>query len=262
MGWISRLFFGKGKPVQSSGGTLTDVKTDFSSASQDIMAGVEFIAELGIWTSLVALQHHGELFRGPRSKAPKYGGRWDGYWLEKTKSWTELSSGRPETEEEIEMQKEAFSRSMQKLLGDEFTHEDGIMDAQSSDIGRVDPSDYIPFLIEFRTIVEGEGTLEEKLDMLNELPGRSGDFTRIWDKLCAVYPDLPVSFFYLPFTLLPGVGPTTAKRFFDAGFRTRKEIVNASVERLTAVPGIGQATAEKIKGTGTIKRKQYQYWGR
>lgn len=44
-----------------------------------------------------------------------------------------------------------------------------------------------------------------------------------------------------------GIGPKTAERLFQAGFRTAEEVRSAPDEALLAIPGIGQATVAKLK---------------
>ncbi|MFX0196382.1 MAG: helix-hairpin-helix domain-containing protein, partial [Candidatus Hodarchaeota archaeon] len=45
---------------------------------------------------------------------------------------------------------------------------------------------------------------------------------------------------------LPGVGPSTARRLFDAGFATIESIAVASIGELSAVADIGEKTASRI----------------
>ncbi|MGE6127197.1 Helix-hairpin-helix motif [Aeromonas rivipollensis] len=220
MHWLKRIIFGwdntTSEPVQEKQIIRLDDQSYHSN--NDIISGMEFSATLKIRTPLKALKHHGEIFDGPPSQTPDYGSQADGIWTFQTSSFREIGISIDEPE---------------------FTH--------ASDIGPIEPSRYIPFLIQFRTIVEGNLAHEEKLIQLASLPKHSPLFKEIWCKLTNNYEDFPASFFYLQFTILPGIGRQSAKRLYEYGFSTTIEIVNASIPKLTAVPGLGKATATKIK---------------
>ena len=49
------------------------------------------------------------------------------------------------------------------------------------------------------------------------------------------------------FTSIPGVGAKSAKAFYDAGFKSTKEILSAKEEELLAVPGVGINLVKKLK---------------
>ena len=49
------------------------------------------------------------------------------------------------------------------------------------------------------------------------------------------------------FTSIPGVGAKSAKAFYDAGFKSTKEILSAKDEDLLAVPGVGINLVKKLK---------------
>ena len=49
------------------------------------------------------------------------------------------------------------------------------------------------------------------------------------------------------FTSIPGVGVKSAKAFYDAGFKSTKEILSAKDEDLLAVPGVGINLVKKLK---------------
>lgn len=197
-------------------------------SNSDFLEGMQFSATLQIKTPIEVLNHHGEIFNGPPSQAPKYGSQADGIWTFKVKTYRELGIVVDEVDEA------------------EFTH--------ASDAGPIEPSRYLPFLIQFRSIVESELTHEDKLEKLALLPTHSAHFKEIWSKLSAYYDDFPRSFFYLQFTTLPGVGRQLAKRLYECGFRSVNEIINARISQLTEVSGLGNKTAEKIKSTISVAR--------
>ena len=49
------------------------------------------------------------------------------------------------------------------------------------------------------------------------------------------------------FTSLPGVGAKSAKAFYEAGFKSTKDIMSAKEEDLLAVPGVGINLVKKLK---------------
>ena len=49
------------------------------------------------------------------------------------------------------------------------------------------------------------------------------------------------------FTSIPGVGTKSAKAFYDAGFKSTKDILSAKEEDLLAVPGVGVNLVKKLK---------------
>ena len=49
------------------------------------------------------------------------------------------------------------------------------------------------------------------------------------------------------FTSIPGVGPKSAKAFYEAGFKSTKDILSAKDEELLAVPGVGINLVKKLK---------------
>ena len=49
------------------------------------------------------------------------------------------------------------------------------------------------------------------------------------------------------FTSIPGVGAKSAKAFYEAGFKSTKDILSANEEELLAVPGVGKNLVNKLK---------------
>ena len=49
------------------------------------------------------------------------------------------------------------------------------------------------------------------------------------------------------FTSIPGVGAKSAKAFYEAGFKSTKDILSAKEEKLLAVPGVGKNLVKKLK---------------
>ena len=49
------------------------------------------------------------------------------------------------------------------------------------------------------------------------------------------------------FTSLPGIGAKSAKAFYDAGFKSTKDIISAKDEDLLAIPGVGINLVKKLR---------------
>ena len=49
------------------------------------------------------------------------------------------------------------------------------------------------------------------------------------------------------FTSIPGVGAKSAKAFYEAGFKSTKDLLSAKEEELLAVPGVGINLVKKLK---------------
>ena len=49
------------------------------------------------------------------------------------------------------------------------------------------------------------------------------------------------------FTSIPGVGAKSAKAFYEAGFKSIKDILSAKEEDLLAIPGVGINLVKKLK---------------
>jgi len=167
------------QPTNAPGGSVQVPVNDYRIP--DHLEGYEFSATLQIRTPLEVLRHHGELFRGPLDQAPKYG-TWteggysaDGIWVPKTKSWAELA-------------REAGGNVEAAARMDRETPES----TYASDIGPTTPSKYLPFLLDFRDIVEGEGEAEEKIERVKAL---GSTHRAIYKRVQGTYPDFPEGFF-------------------------------------------------------------------
>lgn len=217
------------KSMNNSGWKFSIKSNDDQTYAENhhVLAGLQFNATLQIRTSLSILKHHGELFRGPPSKAPRYGSATDGFWAYKTKSWAEL------TKNKIAKQR------LEAIEQPENTH--------ASDVGLVKPSQYLPFLKDFRMIVEKPDKVQNLLEELKFLSQTNAAYQSFWLKLRENYQDFPNSFFYMKFTEIPGVGAKTAKAIFAAGIHTVEELGMATDVYLLSIPGIGKVIVHKLR---------------
>lgn len=220
MKWLKRLF--KNDKQDSK---ITYKHNDDRSYEKnvDVLAGLEFFATLQIRTPLNVLNHHGELFNGPPSQAPNYASQADGIWIPKTKSWAELG---------IDIEEMSQGQC-------------------ASDIGPVTPEEYLPFLKNFRRIVESNKSVEQKIVLIRELQTHSNNYKIIFKRLQKSYGEFPEAYFYMQLMQLPGVGKKTAHNLFQQGYCSKEQVLSANQEELTQVPGIGINTAKKIIATKT-----------
>lgn len=188
--------------------------------NDDVLDGSIFIATLQLRTPLEVLKHHGEIFRERNQKLPNYAKEeWQGIWVPKAKSFKDLGL-------DIEEMDEGTS---------------------SSDIGAVKPSEYVPFLVEFRKIVEGAKPIDEIIKELYNLANTDQKFKSFWDRHCGADSDFPHSFFYKQLTLIDGVGVKSAKLLYENGFKNIKDLQNAKDEELLKIKGIGESLVMKIR---------------
>lgn len=121
-----------------------------------------------------------------------------------------------------------------------------------SDIGRINPNtqlekDFLSYLIDFRTIVESEMTIEEKLYQINDVMSQSSKAYKDIYKKLVTQRHFPDSFFTNLLCELDGVGGKTAGLLWDAGYLTKEQVLNAPNEELLQIKGIGKKLVEKIK---------------
>ncbi len=216
-GFFRKLFGSSSESVPMS--RTYGLKDDaLYSDNADILDGLQFVATLQLRTPLSVLRHHGELFKGPYSRAPKYGTDADGIWVPKV-SFAEFGLSDP-PESEV-----------------------------ASHLGPMRPSEYVPFLVAFREIVETHCSHAQMVEAIQALPSRSPLFRSFFERHRRNDPDFPMSFFYEGLTALTGVGHATAKRLYEAGFHTCDDVRSASDQSLLAIKGIGPRLVARIKNS-------------
>lgn len=224
-GFISKLFKSSSENTKSRqsiyGGqnTIGDIQnlkiTEWVGDYRDVVIGMRFFATMQLRTPLSVLEHHDELFTDFDSAPPCYITElWQGIWTPDI----ERSEGMPKN------------------------------DSCSSDIGYVNPSEYHPFLVDFRKIVERtDFSVDDKLKLLEQLENKNKQYKDFWERLTKAYKFFPKSFFYNQFTVISGIGTSTAKSLFDAGFKTIEELQKADELELLKIKGIGKSVVRKIQ---------------
>ena len=124
--------------------------------------------------------------------------------------------------------------------------------ARPTDIGKIPPKsklekDFRNFLIDFRSIAESYIDIEEKLFKINnELSIKNEAYREIYKKL-VIEKKFPDSFFSNLLCELNGVSAKTAFLFWEAGYHSKEQVLNAPNDELLAIKGIGKGLIAKIK---------------
>ena len=107
--------------------------------------------------------------------------------------------------------------------------------------------DWINYLIDFRTIVESDLIIEEKLYQINDVMSQSSTGYKKIYKILVTEHGFPDSFFTDLLCELDGVGGKTAGLLWDAGYLSIEAVKNAPQEELLNIKGIGKKLVEKLK---------------
>lgn len=204
---------------ESTNLTLGDLQTAPPPDGMDsIFAGFEFIATLQLRTPLRVLRRHGECYGKNDGKQPQIAfNQWEGCWVIKTKTWQELGIDLPEMAES--------------------TH--------ASSIGYVLASEYLPFLVAIREIVELPSSIENRIQRLREMP-----LTFSWQKFVERHGGIEAivqEFFPRHIAPMPKLPELTREELRKLGLVTTHLIAAATDERLLSVKGIGPAKLKAIR---------------
>lgn len=221
LSFLTKLFQSDEKSSTSNSQTIGSLqnKPIAEWGNRDIINGLEFSATLQLRTPLEVLKRHGEIFSG-HDTPPQYAKeQWHGIWLPKTKTFRELGIDVNEMEE----------------------------GSCASDAGSVKASEYLPFLLKFREIVEKTLSVDEAIVSLEHLSKQDDNFKVFWNKHKAVDADFPHSFFYKQLATIEGIGSKTAKALYENGFKSIEEIKNATDNELLNIKGVGKSLLIKMR---------------
>lgn len=210
--WLKNIFRKRDRNEASQPQSFKMASDEAYEYFSDVVDDCRFCATLQIRTPLSVLTRDGETFKGPPSEAPVYCTPEHGIWL----------------------------LDAPDVLGM------GEMEC-ASEIGPVKPSQYLPFLKDFRQIVESELDHQTKLTQLNALSTASKRYEEIWKILERNYDNFPHSFFYRELQVLPGVGLKTARVIYEAGFTSMDKVREATDAQLQELPGVGKGLIGKIR---------------
>jgi hypothetical protein len=184
----------------------------------DVCNGFEFIATLQLRTPLRVLRRHGELYQKNDGKQPQIVcNQWEGIWVPKKKTWHELG---------IDFEE----------MG-ESTH--------ASSIGYVLPTEYLPFLIAVREIVELPSSIEHRIQKLRQML-----FACAWQEFVVKHGGIEAivqEFFPRHIAPMPRLPEATREELRKLGLVTTNLMAVATDERLLGVKGIGPAKLKAIR---------------
>ena len=124
--------------------------------------------------------------------------------------------------------------------------------ARPTDIGRIPPKsklevDFKSFLIDFRSIVETNISIEEKLFMINDELSIKSEAHKVIYKKLVLQKRFPDSFFRNILCELNGVTKNTASILWESGYLTKEQVLNAPLSELIEIKGLGKRLISKIK---------------
>lgn len=210
LNWLKKIF-GLSTPARKLHKASDD---EFYERNDDVLIGYKFSATLQLSTPLEVLKHHGEIHKGPPSQAPVYGCQEHGIWV-------------PEVDPEYNL----------------LAHLEG---EYASDIGPITDSEYLPFLIKFREIYEGQLTVSEKLNRIDNLLSEP-THSSVASKIKKSKPDFPHSMISMELTEIDGIGKRAATILYQSGYTSIEELHSASDSELLSIKGIGKETLKKIR---------------
>lgn len=185
----------------------------------DVVEGYRFSAKMSTSTPLWILEKHGEIHPGPESALPRYGTESDSR-LREFMTWREMGVGA----------REMAGSMMDSMLGP-------IPD---------DGGEFLPFLKQFRVIVESDEDVDAKTRLLSQLSISTAANRSITEKIA---PDLGRWWFTycLSVCMPPEVNFELVERFYAAKLCTVEEIQAASDEVLLGISGLGSDTLKEIR---------------
>lgn len=203
-----------------------DVWRNLGTGNATLMKGWRFGATMQLRTPLRVLPRHGEIHEGLDDPPPIAQNQSEGYWTPLLKSFNELGIELPEI----------------VVLGR----------TTASDIGQIpfDGGEYLKFLLEVRSIVEGKGTIEEREATLrNELSQPK------WCEVCDKVGGVGVisgRFFPSFLSTIGGLSHTVIWAMEDAGLKTPEKINHTSDADVLSIKGIGNTKLKSIRAACAV----------
>lgn len=192
------------------------------SPNADIIVGMCFVATMQLRTPLRILQRHGQVLP-LGSDLPDDFEQWMGVWLPKTKTFQELTGGR-----------------IKDKLGSEYET------TNASAIGPVKPSEYLPFLMAIREVVEDQSlsTVQKSVGIeavcrrreFREFAERHGGADEIFGYFCPTI-----------LSVIPGLTASSREALTEMGIRSVGAIRRSSDKTLSSLKGLGPAKIARIR---------------
>ena len=197
----------------------------------DLIAGWKYSATLSMNTPLMYLEHDGEFVEGPNQPpliGPPENRLEDGTGFNRHGIWLKVIK-QEEGETPLPLGRRAAQGGMVQAGSDE-------------------ENNLINFLISFRRIVESEADIDQKIKNLENLSLSTPENNQMWDRLSISSPIIESYFSSeLSASLPDGIGNAKAEALYRAGYRTIKEIKEATDEELLAIQGIGKGLIKKLR---------------
>ncbi|CAH1661663.1 conserved hypothetical protein [Hyphomicrobiales bacterium] len=209
--WL-KLIFKRETPPQAP---LLLSLPEVAEENSDLVKGWRLAVTMQRRTPLAWLRRHGEFASGSRRPMEVVPSEY-GIWLPDLKTFKELG----------------------------FDVPDLPPGTIASEIGQIpiDGGELLPFLIEYRQIIEAPISRVEQLSQIRNLEVHHAQLAeKLGGDLCRRYVTLEM-------VSLLGCGSVTANKLYDAGFQSADQVTAASIDRLCQISGIAIATARKLKG--------------
>ena len=201
-------------PFEIHSNNLTKVWVE----NQGVISGFKFSATMQLRTPLRVLLRHGEIHSDINTERPKIAHEfWEGSWVPKTRTYRELGLDIDELSEST----------------------------MASPIGQIKASDYLPFLISVREIVEANESIDSRINMIRSKPmtgswkayvNRHGGIDKIINQ-----------FFPLFIDTIPKLSAATIDELCKLGIDTANKLVETNDEALLDINGIGKAKLKAIR---------------
>lgn len=185
--------------------------------NKDLIKGMQFFATMQLRTPLRVLKRHGEIHSDSNTDPPKIAKElWEGIWVPHLRTWRELG-----------------------------LNVDEAKSTMASTIGQIQPSDYLPFLISVRMIVESYETIDSRISQMrdNLITGslkayvvKHGGIDKIIDEFFPRFIDT-----------IPKATHTIIDGLSKLEIVTAYGIESATDETLMSIKGIGAAKLKSIR---------------
>lgn len=200
--------------------TLSPRAASEAASAGDIIEGVEFYATHELRTPLRILRCHGRKHHDMQKPPPRIADEeWQGVWLPVTNTWRSMAIDLPEMPERY----------------------------VSSDAGAVMSSEYLPFLLAVRQIVEGSASAALRREWLEDEIYRRpqwSSFVRALGGHQAV-----LNRFFPPFVeTIKGLSPDTLKQLRAKRLTSPASLTSATDAELLSVKGVGSVKLAVIRG--------------
>jgi hypothetical protein len=207
------------------GKTVGELQSKPMSAwgNADMYAGLRFSATMQLGKPLRVLRRHGETHT-IRSEAPPQIAQdgSEGIWMPITKRFEEIACGPDSTDDDIQ-----FFKRLDAGWSKEHT--------VASDVGPILPSEYFPFLLAVRGIIEAHDPIEHRIGRLREM-----SIPAEWQLFLSKHYGID------------GIIERFFPHFFSVEFRelhldTPNRVAAASDEQLSAIKGVGPVKLKAIR---------------